>query len=93
MQEKVFYVFLVWMGKSIPRASCTACAALRSRDKLSHPHQEPHERYLLCTLTFMRRLKCHKMHMQHMLRETDLSNQVKLSKPKTLVPINKKSSL
>ena len=41
----------------------------------------------------MRFFKFYKMHVQHMLREANLSNQVKMAKPKTHVPINKKYSL
>jgi len=37
----MYHVFLVWMGKSIPRASLvTAYVALRPRDGVSHPYQE-----------------------------------------------------
>jgi len=45
------------------------------------------------TLTFMRSFKFYKMLVQHMLRETNFSNQVKMAKPKTHAPINKKSLL
>ena len=39
-------------------------------------------------------LKCNKMHVQHTLSETDLSNQVKkMSKPKAHVPLNKNDLL
>ena len=53
-RKSIYFVFLVWMGQSIHRASCTKAVmrlALRPRNGCSYPHKEHMKKTynLICT--------------------------------------------